>query len=281
MGTGESRLNDLPKPPELPGNMQTSDFSHSSGVVELDTVTPSAFGYSGSSHVSHEQRIRSPVIRRLPPMIGLTSTLQASRQRLEENSAKVAAEKAALEIAATPPNSRVELGVQRKPALSAMLKRGVEEQREIELRRMHHASIAYCYGLAIGIVCSLFIAATAVNFGPDKTLEWIGVTGLSLVWRLFVIEPVKVLFCGGFEGVAGLITGEADSWTEGFADALGDDIEGRIEDAGVAGAGIAAMDHRARQHERRDATVKLAAVSAFQAAAHEHHDVPSPKTPGV
>ena len=116
----------------------------------------------------------------------------------------------------------------------------------------------------------------------EEWLEWLEVTGLSLVWRMFVIEPIKVLFCGGFEGVAGLITGEADDWTEGFADALGDDIEGRMEDAGVAGAGLAAMDKLSRAREKREAAVKLAAVSAFQAGAHEHHaDAPSPKTPAA
>ena len=113
----------------------------------------------------------------------------------------------------------------------------VGEQRDIVPRQMRHALYAYTYGLVIGIGCSFLIAATAVNFGPEKTLEWLTATGLSLVWRLFseyrlssahcnmfgrevsdtllvttVIEPMKVLFCGGFEGVAGLITGEADSW---------------------------------------------------------------------
>ena len=77
------------------------------------------------------------------------------------------------------------------------------------------------------------------------------------------------------------LSGEADDWTEGFADALGDDIEGRMEDAGVAGAGLAAMDNISRQREKRDAAVKLAAVGAFQAAAHQRHNVPSPSTPGV
>ena len=32
-------------------------------------------------------------------------------------------------------------------------------------------------------------------------------TGLTMVWRLFIIEPVKVLWCGGLEAVASLITG--------------------------------------------------------------------------
>jgi hypothetical protein len=217
-------------------------------------------------------------------MTGLTpalASLQASRRRSEANAAKVAAEKTALSNTAVQSNSSNEDGVQKKPTLSSFLKRGAEEQREIELRRMHHASVAYCYGLAIGVFSSLFIAATAVNFGPDKTLEWLGVTGLSLIWRMFVIEPIKVLVCGGFEGVAGLITGEADDWTEGFADAFADAAEGGIEDAGAAAAGLAAMDNVSRQREKRDAAVKLAAVNAFQAAAHKHHNVPLPKTPGV
>ena len=212
-------------------------------------------------------------------MVGLTSTLQASRRRLEENAAKVAAEKAALNKVAVQSSSSTGVGSQKKHSLSAFLKRGSEEQRQVELRRMHHASLAYCYGLSIGVFSSLFIAATAVNFGPEKTLEWLSVTGLSLIWRMFVIEPVKVLACGGFEGVAGLITGEADDWTEGFADAFADAAEGGIEDAGAAGAGLAAMDHLSRQREKRDAAVKLAAVTAFQAGV--HHNVPPPKTPGL
>jgi len=231
-----------------------------------------------------ELKIHSPAIRRLPPMTGLTpalASLQASRRRSQANAAKLAAEEAALSKAAVQNNSSNGVGLQKKSTLASFLKRGAEEQRQIELRRMHHASLAYCYGLAIGVFSSLFIAATAVNFGPDKTLEWLGVTGLSLIWRMFVIEPIKVLVCGGFEGVAGLITGEADDWTEGFADAFADAAEGGIEDAGVAGAGLAAMDNVNRQREKRDAAVKLAAVNAFQAAAHLHHNVPPPKTPGV
>ena len=69
------------------------------------------------------------------------------------------------------------------------------------------AMCAYSYAMCIGIVCSLLIAGVAVNFGPEKTLEWLGMTGLTMVWRLFIIEPVKVLWCGGLEAVASLITG--------------------------------------------------------------------------
>ena len=113
-------------------------------------------------------------------------------------------------------------------------------------------------------------------------------TGLTMVWRLFIIEPVKVLWCGGLEAVASLITGaphrygcartrvgnstrrvllgEADHWTEGFADALADDMEGRVEDLGSAGIAMAAMDNVARRHETKVAKAKLAAAHAFHEA---------------
>jgi hypothetical protein len=261
--------------------------------------------------------LQTRMIPTLPAMTGLTATLEASKRRQEENAAKVAADRAALEkataTAAGAASSSAQVnnadsdfptlpkgmiggggggggssnaprqgGGRSSGGLATLLQRGGREQREVVPRQLRQAAIAYCYGLVIGIACSFFIAATAVNFGPEKTLEWLEVTGLSLVWRMFVIEPIKVLFCGGFEGVAGLITGEADDWTEGFADALGDDIEGRMEDAGVAGAGLAAMDKLSRAREKREAAVKLAAVSAFQAGAREHHaDAPSPKTPAA
>ena len=109
-------------------------------------------------------------------------------------------------------------------------------------------------------------------------------TGLTMVWRLFIIEPVKVLWCGGLEAVASLITGaphrygcartrvgnstrrvllgEADHWTEGFADALADDMEGRVEDLGSAGIAMAAMDNVARRHETKVAKANPLHVSS-------------------
>ena len=58
----------------------------------------------------------------------------------------------------------------------------------------------------------------------------------------------------------------ANGRTEGFADAFADDLEGQMEHAGVSVAGIAAMDNVARNREKRQATVKLAAISAFKQA---------------
>lgn len=257
--------------------MHFAESGQRSGAVKLAPVTHHAPGQPVPKlpELVLKASLQTRVLA-LPPMTGLTSTLQASRRRLEAN-AKVAADNATLDMFAAKQNSRDGVTLQRKRTVSSLMKRGAEEQRRVELRRLHHATLAYCYGLTIGVVSSLFIAATAVNFGPEKTLDWLGVTCLSLVWRMFVIEPIKVLWCGAFEGVAGLITGEADDWTEGFADALGDDIEGRLEDAGVVGAGLTAMDNVNRAREKRDAAVKLAAVTAFQAAARKHDDS-SPKS---
>ena len=62
------------------------------------------------------------------------------------------------------------------------------------------------------------------------------------------------------------LLGEADHWTEGFADALADDMEGRVEDLGSAGIAMAAMDNVARRHETKVAKAKLAAAHAFHEA---------------
>ena len=81
------------------------------------------------------------------------------------------------------------------------------DRRDVVPNSLRMAMCAYSYAMCIGIVCSFLIAGVAVNFGPEKTLEWLGMTGLTMVWRLFIIEPVKVLWCGGLEAVASLITG--------------------------------------------------------------------------
>jgi hypothetical protein len=170
-------------------------------------------------HAKLPELMQTRRVPMLPAMTGLTATLQESKRRIEENSSKMAQLKEQVDanrvVVAPQPQAMAERpGGDDKVGKRGwdLLKRDVAERREVVPRQLRHALIAYTYGLVIGIFCSFLIAATAVNFGPEKTLEWLAATGLSMVWRLFVIDPIKVLFCGGFEGVAGLITGEADSW---------------------------------------------------------------------
>jgi hypothetical protein len=80
-----------------------------------------------------------------------------------------------------------------------------------------------------------------------KTAEWLGTVGMSLLWRNFLIDPLKaVMFGRMFELVFGLLLGGC-ALEDAAAGVLQDEIEGSGEDladgtADVAGDLLAADD---------------------------------------
>ena len=58
--------------------------------------------------------------------------------------------------------------------------------------------LAYTYCLCVGVACALIIAGVTINFGEQKTIDFIIFTCQSLGLRWFIFEPVKVLCFGSF-----------------------------------------------------------------------------------
>lgn len=64
------------------------------------------------------------------------------------------------------------------------------------------------YSLVASVASCVVVAATTVLFSEEKTAEWLTAVGMSLVWRNFLIDPLKaVMFGRTFEFVFGLIFG--------------------------------------------------------------------------
>jgi hypothetical protein len=114
--------------------------------------------------------------------------------------------------------------------------------------------VPFIYCLIASIASSAVVAATTVLFSEEKTAEWLTAVGMSLVWRNFVIDPLKaVMFGRSFEFIFGLIfggcaledaamgvmqdeiEGSTEAVAEGAADVM-DDMAGEMDDMAGAGA---------------------------------------------
>ena len=140
--------------------------------------------------------------------------------------------------------------------------------------------LAYTYCFVVGVTCSLIIAGVTINFGEEKTIDFIFFTLQSLGCRLFLFEPIKVLcFGSAFEALAGLITGEAESCSESMVDVVADTADQMAQELGtgsaaIAGAGALAGSRTGSRAEvqrmvhshTEQAKLKLVATTAFTRA---------------
>jgi hypothetical protein len=62
-----------------------------------------------------------------------------------------------------------------------------------ELRKNLYILLPLGYGLVVGFGCLLVIAATAANLGPKSTDLWLLSAAGSLVIKVFVVDPLKVV----------------------------------------------------------------------------------------
>ena len=71
-------------------------------------------------------------------------------------------------------------------------------------------------------------------------MEWLAAVGLSMIWRNFLIDPIKAAFFGRtFEFVFGLIFGGC-ALEDAAMGVLQDEIEGSTEAAAEGAADVAA-----------------------------------------
>ncbi len=101
--------------------------------------------------------------------------------------------------------------------------------------------VPFLYTLFVSAGAAYIVAATTLLFSEMKTLEWLGAVAVSLVWRNFVIDPLKAIAFGrSFELVFGLLLGGSCNIEEATLAVLQDEMEGQGETIGeMAGDGAA------------------------------------------
>eukprot|EP01052_Picozoa_sp_SAG31_P019472 SAG31_NODE_1420_length_8429_cov_32.568547_2_plen_1718_part_00 len=101
----------------------------------------------------------------------------------------------------------------------------------INPRKGFGAEWPWCYSSAAGIACALMVAWYSVNWSQEKTVAWLETTGLSLIWKLFVFDPLKSLFCGPvLEPIATFLCGGGAG--DIALNTVLEDLDGRIEELG-------------------------------------------------
>eukprot|EP01051_Picozoa_sp_SAG22_P008698 SAG22_NODE_681_length_7933_cov_27.729257_5_plen_240_part_00 len=66
----------------------------------------------------------------------------------------------------------------------------------IEPRKGVKSMIPWAYSFVTGCGCAVLVAGVSMNWSEAKTQAWLSSTGLSLLWKLFVFDLMKALFCG-------------------------------------------------------------------------------------
>ncbi len=59
-------------------------------------------------------------------------------------------------------------------------------------RPTHHAALPLCYGFVFGFGALFVIYGIAANLGAESTAQWLGAAFLSLVIKVFIMEPLQV-----------------------------------------------------------------------------------------
>lgn len=89
--------------------------------------------------------------------------------------------------------------------------------------------IPFIYCLVACVSSSVVVAATTVLFSEEKTKEWLAAVAMSLIWRNFMIDPLKAVMCGrSFEFVFGLLLGGC-ALQDAAMGVMQDEIEGSAE----------------------------------------------------
>lgn len=111
---------------------------------------------------------------------------------------------------------------------------------QIKAKRGWAMLVPFIYCTVSCIAASVVVAATTILFSEEKTTEWLTAVGMSLIWRNFLIDPVKAAFFGRtFEFVFGLIFGGC-ALEDAAMGVLQDEIEGSTEAAAEGAADVAA-----------------------------------------
>lgn len=103
--------------------------------------------------------------------------------------------------------------------------------------------VPFVYTMVASAAAAFVVAATTIVFSEQKTIEWLEAVGMSLVWRNFIIDPLKAIAFGrSFELFFGMLLGGSCSVDEAALGVLQDEMEGQGEAAGeVAAEGAAAF----------------------------------------
>ena len=111
---------------------------------------------------------------------------------------------------------------------------------QIKAKRGCAMLVPFIYTAISCVASSAVVAATTVLFSEEKTAEWLTAVGMSLVWRNFLIDPLKsVMFGRTFEFVFGLVFGGC-ALENAAVGLLQDEIEGSTEAAAEGAADVAA-----------------------------------------
>ena len=80
-----------------------------------------------------------------------------------------------------------------------------------------------------GLGCAWMTASISVLWSEAKTQEWLLATVLSLLWKMFLIDPVKAVFCGAaLEPIATILFGGGNI-IDGAANSMLEELDGQIE----------------------------------------------------
>jgi hypothetical protein len=83
-------------------------------------------------------------------------------------------------------------------------------------RRKHYAALPLCYGFIFGFSGLFMIYGIAANLGAERTAQWLSAAFLSLVIKVLIMDPVKVVAMACFVQ---------------YAETLDSDVAQRIADA--------------------------------------------------
>jgi hypothetical protein len=130
---------------------------------------------------------------------------------------------------------------------------------DIHAHRGRSMLVPFVYTIIACVASSVVVAATTVLFSEEKTEEWLIAVGLTLVWRNFLIDPLKaVMFGRSFEFIFGMlfggcaideaaagvlqdeIEGHGDEFADGAADALNDIVDENMASQAEAQGGALA-----------------------------------------
>jgi hypothetical protein len=73
--------------------------------------------------------------------------------------------------------------------------------------------VPFIYCFIACVASSVVVAATTVLFSEENTAEWLTAVGMSLVWRNFVIDPLKAVMFGRSFEVCFVLDSSARAWT--------------------------------------------------------------------
>ena len=71
---------------------------------------------------------------------------------------------------------------------------GVTDDKRLNIGWMSIRPWAFAF--AVGLTCALMVRLVSAQWCEEKTQAWLGASVAGLVWKLLLIDPLKVLLCG-------------------------------------------------------------------------------------